>query len=607
MRIGAWIDNKGECTFTVWAPLMEKLQIIILSQPEYTYPMVKNDLGYWSVTINKVKPHDCYRIKPNGDKTFPDPASHSQPLGVHGPSEIVDHNAFTWNDRSWRGIALEKMILYEIHIGCFTPEGTFAAAQNRLQDLKDLGINTIEIMPIAAFPGERNWGYDGVYPYAVQKSYGKVDDFKAFIDACHAHEIAVILDVVYNHLGPEGNYLNEFAPYFSKKYNTSWGWAINYDDRHSGGVRNFFIENALYWLREFHIDGLRLDAIHSIFDASARPFLFDLAQRVNAFGEEDKRKRLLIAESDLNDARVVRPVERFGLGIDGQWVDDFHHALHALLTSETTGYYADFGSVSAMAKAFSNGYVYTRQYSRFRKRDHGNSPADIALSRFVVSSQNHDQVGNRVLGERLTALVSFEACKLAAAAVLLAPCIPLLFMGEEYNENSPFLYFADHSDPELIEGVRKGRAAEFLEAYESGHAHDPFAPETFTDSKIHWEKRTMPRHSEMLLLYKKLIALRQECSALGHVVRPNLTIKEFENSRLITLKRWHEGVHALCIFNFGPLQSVLDDFNAEAWTLLLDTADKQWLGPGPAQHRSNMLPSSVILQPWSAIVLKRTL
>ena len=607
MRIGAWIDNKGECTFTVWAPLMHTMHVTILSRVEHTYPMVKNDKGYWSVTISEVKPHDCYLIKPNGDKTFPDPASHSQPLGVHGPSEIVDHNAFTWNDRSWRGIALEKMILYEIHVGCFTPEGTFAAAQNRLQDLKDLGINALEIMPIAAFPGERNWGYDGAYPYAVQKSYGTVDDFKAFIDACHVHEIAVILDVVYNHLGPEGNYLNEFAPYFSKKYNTSWGWAINYDDCYSGGVRNFFIENALYWLREFHIDGLRLDAIHSIFDASARPFLFDLAQSVNAFGEEDKRKRWLIAESDLNDPRVVRPAERFGLGIDAQWVDDFHHALHALLTNESTGYYADFGSISDMAQAFSNGYVYTGKYSSFRKRDHGNSPADIALSRFVVSSQNHDQVGNRVLGERLTALASYEACKLAAAAVLLSPCIPLLFMGEEYHENSPFLYFADHADPDLIEGVRKGRAAEFPEAYEAGHAHDPVALKTFTDSKIDWKKRTQPRHLEMLLLYKKLIALRKECPALGRSFRSKLTVKEFEKSRLIALERWHESVCALCIFNFGPRQSVLDDFSAETWVLLLDTADDQWRGPGRAHSPANAHPFSIVLQPWSAIVLQRTL
>jgi maltooligosyltrehalose trehalohydrolase len=260
-----------------------------------------------------------------------------------------------------------------------------------------------------------------------------------------------------------------------------------------------------------------------------------------------------------------------------------------------------------MAKAFSNGYVYTGQYSRFRKRDHGNSPADIALSQFVVSSQNHDQVGNRVLGERLTSLVSFEACKLAAAAVLLSPCIPLLFMGEEYHENSPFLYFADHSNPELIEGVRKGRMAEFPEAYEAGQAHDPFALKTFMDSKIDWIKRAKPCHSEMLLLYKKLIALRQECPALGHVFRPNLTINEFENSRLITLERWHEGVHTLCIFNFGPLQSVLDGFNAEAWTVLLDTADKLWRGPGPALSQATTHPFSVVLQPWSALVLQRTL
>ncbi|MEJ2683739.1 MAG: malto-oligosyltrehalose trehalohydrolase [Candidatus Sulfobium sp.] len=401
MQVGAHYLGEGRCRFTVWAPFTEKVSVHVVAPADRLIRMEKDDRGYWEVTTSGVFPGTQYFYRLDAETERPDPASHLQAGGVHGPSEVVDQGSFPWKDGARKDIPVGQMIIYELHVGTFTPEGTFDAVIPRLDELYSMGTNAIELMPIAQFPGERNWGYDGVYPYAVQKSYGGPEGLKRLVDACHSRGMAVILDVVYNHLGPEGNYLRDFGPYFTEKYNTPWGEAINFDDAYSDEVRNFFIENALYWFRHFHMDGLRLDAIHAIYDMSAIPFLRELAGSVAGFSAEEGRSCHLIAESDRNDSTVIHPGEQGGYGMDAQWNDDFHHALHTLLTGEKTGYYIDFGMTDHLVKAYREGFVYSGQYSGYRKRRQGNSAADRPSSQFVLFAQNHDQIGNRMLGERL--------------------------------------------------------------------------------------------------------------------------------------------------------------------------------------------------------------
>jgi maltooligosyltrehalose trehalohydrolase len=383
----------------------------IVAPPERIVPLEKEDRGYHQGIIEDVEPGSLYVYRLDEGKQCPDPASRSQPQGVHGPSQVVDPH-FPWEDRHWFGLPLEDYIIYELHVGSFTPEGTFEAIMSHLEELKDLGVTAVELMPVAQFPGSRNWGYDGVFPFAVQHSYGGPEGLRRLVDACHQHGLAVVLDVVYNHLGPEGNYLANFGPYFTQRYRTPWGAAINFDGPHSDEVKWFFIENALYWITEFHIDALRLDALHAILDLSAQPFLEELATAVHDEAERRGRRVYLIAESDLNDTKLIRSRELGGYGLDGQWNDDFHHALHTLLTGESSGYYQDFGKVGDLAKAFTEGYVYSGQYSAYRRRQHGNSSKLLPAPKFVVCAQNHDQVGNRMFGERLTQMVSFDALKL---------------------------------------------------------------------------------------------------------------------------------------------------------------------------------------------------
>jgi maltooligosyltrehalose trehalohydrolase len=473
------------------------------------------------------------------------------------------------------------MIMYELHIGTFTASGTFDAAISRLGDLEELGINAIEIMPVAQFPGERNWGYDGVYPFAVQNSYGGPEGLKVFVNECHRKGIAVILDVVYNHLGPEGNYLWDFGPYFTDKYKTPWGQAINFDGPYSNEVKKYFIENALYWLREFHIDALRLDAIHGIYDISAKPFLSHLSERVEQLSEEHGRKYYLIAESDLNNAFAAKPSLSGGYGLDSLWCDDFHHAVHSLLTGESNGYYVDFGTVNHLATSLNEGFVYSGQYSLFRKKNHGNSSADLPLDRLVVFSQNHDQVGNRLRGERLSGLVSFEALKLAAGSVILSPYVPLLFMGEEYGETAPFLYFVSHSDPRLIEGVRQGRRKEFETLDLLEEFPDPQSADTFVKSTIQWEKRDQGGNATMLNLYRELIRLRKTLPPLSHPDRKCLSIRSVTNKQLIVLERWKDSSHTLMILNFNKSDITIGNLaGGKKWEKVLDSSDETWDGPG---------------------------
>jgi maltooligosyltrehalose trehalohydrolase len=580
MRVGASY-TAGTCEFVVWAPLRRNLCLRLVAPEERMIRMSEDEQGYWHTTVGDLSPRALYYFRLEDERDRPDPASHFQPEGVHGPSGVIDHESFRWDDNEWEGIALPEMIMYELHVGAFTPEGTFDAVIARLPEMKDLGVNAIEIMPVAQFPGERNWGYDGAYPFAVQNSYGGVDGLKRLVNACHGSGIAVILDVVYNHLGPEGNYLWDYGPYFTDKYKTPWGWAINFDDEYSNEVRNFFIENALHWFRHYHIDALRLDAVHGISDLSSRPFLQELADTIREFSLRHGRKIYLLAESDLNDAKVIRPREVGGYGIDGQWCDDFHHSLHTLLTGEKEGYYLDFGTVEHLDKSIREGFVYSGQYSAYRKRNHGNSSKDIPAGQFVVFSQNHDQVGNRMLGERLSSLVSFEGLKLAAGTVLLSPYIPLLFMGEEYGEENPFLYFVSHTDADLVDAVRKGRKTEFKAFLWKGELPDPQDPETFRKSRIEWEKRHRGKHKVLLDLYKTLIRIRKESPCFSTLDKELMVSYCLEDKNILFMRRWKNMSHAFAIFNFNKTDVSLAAPVPEGnWSKVLDSSDKIWEGPG---------------------------
>lgn len=580
MEIGSYYGKNGRCGFTVWAPFSATVSLKIVSPYEKIIPMEKDRWGYWKTELECPHQNVFYYYRLNDEKDRPDPASHYQPAGVHGHSQLMDHS-FPWQDRHWRGMDLARMIMYEIHVGTFTPDGTFDAIIPRLDELKDIGINTLEIMPVAQFPGERNWGYDGVYPYAVQHSYGGPEGLKRLINECHTKEIAVILDVVYNHLGPEGNYLADFGPYFTSRYKTPWGDAVNFDGPYSDPVRQFFIKNALYWITEYHIDALRLDAIQGIFDFGAKHFLQELNETVHKQAVTLGRDVYLIAESDLNDVRITNPSGIGGYGLDAQWNDDFHHAHHTLLTHEQQGYYRDYGQISHFVKAVREGFVYSGEYSHFRSKRHGNSSKDISARKFVVFSQNHDQTGNRMHGERLSALVSSESLKLAAGAVLLSPYVPLLFMGEEYGEDVPFLYFISHSDPALIEAVRQGRKKEFLEFTWQGEPPDPQCVETFQKSKIQWGKRREGIHGMFLAFYRQLITLRKTIPALSHLDKACLAVDGFEGEKIVCMRRWKDASHACVIFNFNSASvEIVPPIPDGRWNKVIDSSEKKWGGQG---------------------------
>jgi len=509
ISLGATKQGQDGYFFQVWAPFCSKVELkLFVSGEAVLKPMEKDAEGYFSAKVSKVFPGTRYRYVLDGQKERPDPVSRFQPEGVHGPSCVVDPEEYKWKDCHWKGMALREMIFYETHIGTFTPEGTFESAIKKIPYLKRLGINCLEIMPVAQFPGTRNWGYDGAGLYAVQNSYGGPTGLKKLIDACHSHDLAVCLDVIYNHFGPEGNYLHDYGPYFTKKYCTPWGSAINFDDQYSDHVRRFLINNALYWIDEYHVDALRLDAIHGIFDFSAKHILQELNESVQDLAQKQNRQVQVIAESDLNDSRIIRSLSQGGYGLSGQWSDDFHHAVHACLTGERNGYYEDFGSVKDIVKVICDGFVYDGKYSLHRKRRHGNSVKDLPAEKLVVCTQNHDQVGNRAFGDRLSTIVSFDKEKLAAVLLMLSPYTPLLFMGQEYAERAPFQYFIDHGDADLIHAVQEGRKREFA-AFGWKDIPDPKAEKTFFDSKLTWNPKMVNYQRQLWRLYKDLINLRK--------------------------------------------------------------------------------------------------
>lgn len=586
--LGATYLGEGRCQFCVWAPQMQRVEVRIVSPKERVISL-RQDKGYHQASVEKVEPGSLYFYRLDGQKERPDPASRFQPQDVHGPSQVVDPD-FPWQDKSWLGLPLQDYILYELHVGTFTPAGTLEAIIAHLDELQNLGITAVELMPVAQFPGNRNWGYDGVFPFAVQNSYGGPAGLKKLVNACHQQGLAVVLDVVYNHLGPEGNYLRDFGPYFTDRYQTPWGQAINFDGPHSNEVRRFFIENALYWIREFHIDALRLDALHAIFDSSAQPFLQELATHVHMEGKRMDRRVYLFAESDRNDSRFIRIPDREGYGLDVHWNDDFHHALHTLLTGEHAGYYLDFGSLQDLAKAYEEGFIYSGQHSPYRQRRHGSSSHDLPAYRFVVFAQNHDQVGNRMLGERLSTLVPLAGLKLAAGAIILSPFIPLLFMGEEYGERAPFLYFISHSDPALVEAVRRGRKEEFSGFAWQGELADPQDEGTFLASKLQQELRSQGHHQMLREFYKELIRLRRTLPALAFLSKKQIEVVSWEREKVLLLRRWQEEDEVFMVSNFGNLQIRVDlPVPAGPWRKLFDSEDDRWYGSGssiPGQLQS---------------------
>ncbi|MBI5642208.1 MAG: malto-oligosyltrehalose trehalohydrolase [Deltaproteobacteria bacterium] len=583
MRIGANYLGNGLCEFMVWAPFLNKLSVDIIGPGKKRRPAVdleQIEFGYWKGVANDSPPGSLYSLALDGALKRSDPASHFQPFGVNGPSELVDHE-YPWDDALWRGLGLAEMIIYEIHAGAFTPEGTFEAIIPRLEELKDIGVNAIELMPVAQFPGDRNWGYDGVFPFSVQNSYGGPMGLKRLVNECHGRGIAVILDTVYNHLGPEGNYLHDFGPYFTDTYKTPWGRAMNFDGPYSDEVRNYFIENAIHWFRNYHIDALRLDAIHAIFDFSAIPFLKILKERVANFGRASGRDFYLIAESDLNDPKVLKDPGAGGYGLDAGWCDDFHHSVHALITGEREGYYADFGDTRHLVKSLREGFVYSGQYSGYRKKSFGSPSASIPGGRFIVFSQNHDQTGNRMMGERLSQLVSFDALKLACGIMLLSPYIPLLFMGEEYGEDAPFLYFTSHSGEGLIEAAAKGRLEEFREFKWRGTPPAPNSPETFLKSKINWGRRSSSGNKVLLEFHKALINLRKTTPALSNPDRGCLEASGDHERRIVFLKRWNGVSTVFCVFN---VSSAANDISLQMpegrWKKAFDSCALKWNGAG---------------------------
>jgi maltooligosyltrehalose trehalohydrolase len=490
-------------TVRVWCPTAGRVDVV---QPDGRAPMVRDSSGWWQAAL----PGDGrrYAFVIEGGPPLPDPRSSSQPDGVHGLSKLVDHGKFEWTDNGFRAPPLAAAIIYELHIGTFSPEGTFEGAIQRLDYLVDLGVTHIELMPVAEFSGSRGWGYDGVALFAPHHAYGGPKGLKRLVDAAHAKGLAVLIDVVYNHLGPDGNYLGRFGPYFTERYNTPWGPAMNFDDAGADEVRRFLCDNALMWLRDYHADGLRLDAVHAMFDRSAVHFLEQLAAEVRELEGHVARPLVLIAESDLNDPRVIRPAAAGGYGIDAQWADDFHHAVHAALTGEQSEYYVDFGPAESIARSLQQGFALNGTYSRHRQRTHGRPAPDVSGRQLVACLQNHDQVGNRAFGERLVHLVGADAAKLAAALLFFAPFVPLLFQGEEWGATTPFLYFTDFADQNLAQAVREGRRREFA-SHGGQEVPDPQANDTFERSRLRWEEAKREPHAGLLNWYRDLIALRK--------------------------------------------------------------------------------------------------
>ena len=515
-RCGPLPENETAIRWRVWAPNARRLDLVLFDDSQRReMPMTAESRGHFQCQVPDISDGQRYAYRLDGGPERPDPCSLWQPEGVHGPSAVVRPERFRWTDGDWKGIPLPDLVFYELHVGTFTPEGTFESVIPRLRELRELGITALEIMPVGQFPGTRNWGYDGAHPYAAQNSYGGPHGLQRLVDACHAAGLAIFLDVIYNHLGPEGNYLGQFGPYFTDHYRTPWGRAINFDGPGSDAVRDYVLDNAGMWLEEFHFDGLRLDAVHAIYDFGARHILRAIKERAEDVAQRTGRWIHIIAESDLNDPRLLNPLQRGGYGLDAQWSDDFHHAAHAYFTGERRGYYEDFGSAAQLARALVQPFLYAGDYSAARDRKHGAPPEGLSGDHFVVCLQNHDQVGNRARGDRLTSLLrNPRKQRLASSYLLLAPYLPLLFMGEEYGEDNPFPFFCSFGDPALINAVREGRQREFADLVGKEPMPDPHAETTFAAARLSWSWPEGSSRAGLRRLYADLLAARRQWPAL---------------------------------------------------------------------------------------------
>ncbi|MBI5671451.1 MAG: malto-oligosyltrehalose trehalohydrolase [Chloroflexi bacterium] len=610
--LGATILDSGECLFNVWAPNAQRVELALVGRDNRHLPMQPAGSGYHRLVTREAQAGSRYCFRLDGQGEYPDPASRFQPEGVHGPSEVVDERLLRVRQQ-WYNLPLRDYIFYEIHVGTFTPEGTFEAIIPHLDTLKVLGITAIELMPVAQFPGGRNWGYDGVYPYAAQNTYGGTWGLKTLVKACHERGLAMVLDVVYNHLGPEGNYLGQYGPYFTDRYRSGWGSSLNFDGEYSDEVRRYFIENAIYWLDVFQIDALRLDATHALLDFSAVPVLQELTAAIHDWADCHNRRVYLIAENDRSDVRVLRSIEAGGYGLDAQWLDDLHHCLHVLLTGEQDGYYEDYVGFEQLEKALREGFVFSGDYSPFRKRRHGTSSASIPGHRFVVSTQNHDQVGNRLLGERLSSLVDFEGAKLAAGVVILSPYLPMVFMGEEYREPAPFLYFVSHTDPALVEAIRTGRAEEFKSFDWKTDPPDAFAEETFNRCKLNHDLRRQGEHRTMHEFYKALLHLRKTIPALHNPHRADIQITAYSSERVLFMHRRSDNSEVVVTFNVHTNEpaTLLPPLPAGGWRKVFDTLDARWQPEGQPhpttlpERLDSETPVEVTLPPKSFAVYEK--
>ncbi|MDQ1495661.1 MAG: maltooligosyltrehalose trehalohydrolase [Actinomycetota bacterium] len=573
----------------VWAPAATRVDAQV---DDRTLPMSPDGGGWWSLENvaegAAVGPGADYGFCIDGAAALPDPRSRWQPHGVHGLSRVVDDAAYEWRAAGWHGRPVLGRLIYELHIGTFTDEGTFGSAIERLDDLVDLGVDFVELLPVAAFPGHHGWGYDGVFLYAVHEPYGGPGGLKRFVDACHLRGLGVILDVVYNHLGPDGNVLAAYGPYFTHSYATPWGDAVNYSGPGSDEVRRFAIDNALMWLRDYRIDGLRLDAVHAIIDTSSTHLLEQLAGEVAELSGLVGRPLSLIAESDLNDPRIINAPQLGGYGVGAQWSDDFHHALHVALTGETSGYYEDFGSLSQLGTALRRGFVFAGEYSKARDRRHGQPlPPSTVGHRLLGYAQNHDQVGNRADGERLAALVSPALAKVAAALVLTSPFTPMLFMGEEWGASTPWQYFTDHEDPALAAAVSNGRREEFKAfGWRPDDVPDPQDPQTFRRSILNWDERKSPPHADLLAWHRDLIELRRARPGLRDGRFDDQDVDVDEVRRLVVVTR----PSTVIAVNLSPQSQTLD---VDARSVLLASADAE------------LRDTTLTLAPESVAILER--
>ncbi|MEX2160140.1 MAG: malto-oligosyltrehalose trehalohydrolase [Dehalococcoidia bacterium] len=615
LDMGARVLDGGRVRFRVWAPTSTSVEAEIYLWPEgvVRHAMERGDDGVWSVDVD-CAPGTLYRYRLDDAWSHPDPCSRSQPEGVHGPSQVVDTQAFRWTDGSWRGADPQTLVIYELHVGTFTPEGTFDAVIGHLDDLAALGITSIELMPITEVPGRWNWGYDSVDPYAPTRNYGGPEGLQRLVDAAHARGLAVILDVVYNHLGPEGNYLAAFSPfYFTDRYQTPWGDAVNFDGEERAFVRRYFIDNALYWAHEYHVDGLRLDATHQIYDASPKHILQELAEALHEHAHPD-RTFLLMAEDERNDLRIILPREEGGYGLDGLWIDDFHHAVHVLLTEEDRGYLVAYeGTTEEIARLIRVGYIFPEP-----PRDPGTDAVGvaplIAAPKIVYCLQNHDQIGNRPYGKRLGEFIDQELLLASVALLLLTPCTPMIFMGSEWGSSSPFLYFTDHN-PELGELVRSGRNKEFKDFWSAIDPArfpmpDPQAEETFLRSKLDLEERDRPGHAEVYQLYGELLHLRRDDPVLRMHDRWRM-LTAAPSASIVAVERWNEAEERrLLLVNFGDAaafdagtQGWLGESAARSWRVVVSTAEARFGGLAIDPARLALMPGRAVELPERSATL----